>query len=66
MKLEGRSLKGAGRMVLGDIVRDGLIQHFLLVFVQVYTKFLKRYDRGIVRRIITPDVLFGDAAGLYS
>ena len=38
--------------MFGDEIRDGLVQHFLLVFIEVDSEFLKGFDGGLVRRII--------------
>jgi len=50
--------------MFGDVVRDGFKQHFLLVFIQIDSEFLKGFDGGIVRRVIPANVLLGEAAGL--
>ena len=44
----------------------GLVQHILLIGVEVDAQLLERDNNGIAGSVISTDVLFGTAAGLNS
>ena len=40
-------IEGAGGVMLGDELRNGFVQHFLLVLIKVDARLLERYDRRV-------------------
>ena len=51
--------------MFGHKVCYGLVQHLLLVLVEIDPKLLERDNRGVLRIVISADVLLSDAAGLH-